>query len=65
MGMIIAWRLPVHWVIFTLPIIIGIQYIFPPGLTIGLSVLNVRHRDLHQVLASFLTLWFFQTRFCI
>jgi lipopolysaccharide transport system permease protein len=56
-----AWRLPVGWSLLLLPVPIVIQYLFTLGLTIMLSMLTVRYRDLHHLLANVLTLWFFLT----
>ena len=56
-----AWRLPIGWSLLLLPLPIAIQYVFTLGLTIVLSMLTVRYRDLQQLLASLLTLWFFLT----
>jgi lipopolysaccharide transport system permease protein len=57
----IAWRLPIGWSLLLLPLPIAIQYLFTLGLTIVLSMLTVRYRDLQQLLANLLTLWFFLT----
>jgi lipopolysaccharide transport system permease protein len=56
-----AWRLPMGWSLLLLPLPIAIQYAFTLGLTIVLSMLTVRYRDLQQLLANLLTLWFFLT----
>src|SRR5215470_288025 len=41
-----AWRLPIGWSLLLLPLPIAIQYAFTLGLTIMLSMLTVRYRDL-------------------
>ncbi len=56
-----AWGLPIGWSLLLLPLPIAIQYVFTLGLTIVLSTLTVRYRDLQQLLANVLTLWFFLT----
>jgi homopolymeric O-antigen transport system permease protein len=56
-----AWGLPIGWSLLLLPLPIAIQYVFTLGLTIVLSMLMVRYRDLQQLLANLLTLWFFLT----
>jgi lipopolysaccharide transport system permease protein len=57
----VAWGLPIGWSLLVLPVPIAIQYAFTLGLTIVLSMLTVRYRDLQQILANLLTLWFFLT----
>jgi lipopolysaccharide transport system permease protein len=57
----VAWGLPLSWSLLTLPLPILIQYTFTLGLVIALSMLTVRYRDLQQLLANMLTLWFFLT----
>ena len=57
----VAWGFPLGWSLATLPVTIAIQYVFTLGLTIVLSMLTVRYRDLQQLLANLLTLWFFLT----
>jgi lipopolysaccharide transport system permease protein len=57
----VAWGLPLGWSLLVLPVPIAIQYLFTLGLTIVLSMLTVRYRDLQQLLANLLTLWFFLT----
>jgi lipopolysaccharide transport system permease protein len=57
----VAWGLPIGWSLLLLPLPIAIQYVFTLGLTIVLSMLTVRYRDLQQLLANLLTLWFFLT----
>ena len=57
----VAWGLPIGWSLLILPLPIVIQYLFTLGLTIVLSMLTVRYRDLQQLLANVLTLWFFLT----
>jgi lipopolysaccharide transport system permease protein len=56
-----AWGLPFGWSLLLLPLPIAIQYVFTLGLAILLSMLTVRYRDLQQLLANLLTLWFFLT----
>jgi homopolymeric O-antigen transport system permease protein len=57
----VVWGLPIGWSLLMLPLSIAIQYVFTLGLTIVLSMLTVRYRDLQQLLANVLTLWFFLT----
>ena len=52
---------PVGWPLLALPLVIAAQYVFTVGLAVGLAMLTVRYRDLHQLLGNVLTLWFFLT----
>ena len=61
LAFMVAWGLPIGWSLLMLPLSIAIQYVFTLGLTIVLSMLTVRYRDLQQLLANVLTLWFFLT----
>lgn len=61
LGFMIAWGSPLSWSLLILPLAIAIQYVFTLGLTIVLSLLTVRYRDLQQLLGNLLTLWFFLT----
>jgi homopolymeric O-antigen transport system permease protein len=49
------------WNFFFFPVIIFIQLIFTLGLGLYLSALSVHFRDIKDLLANFLTLWFFTT----
>lgn len=53
--------LSLGWSLLVLPVLIAIQYAFTLGLVLVLSIFTVRYRDLHLLLANFLTLWFFLT----
>lgn len=57
----IATGLGVTRAVLVLPLIIALQYVLTLGLTILLSMVMVRFRDIHHVVASLLTLWFFLT----
>lgn len=48
------------WILF-LPIAILVQFIFIMGFSFLVSALTVHFRDLKDILANFLTLWFFGT----
>src|SRR5262249_41235608 len=60
-GFMVAWGFPLGWSLMTLPLTIAIQYVLTLGLAIVMSMLTVRYRDLQQLLANLLTLWFFLT----
>jgi lipopolysaccharide transport system permease protein len=57
----VAFGVPLTWSVVALPLPIAIQYVFTLGLTIVLSMLTVRYRDLQQLLGNMMTLWFFLT----
>lgn len=57
----VVFRVPLTWSVVVLPLPIAIQYVFTLGLTIVLSMLTVRYRDLQQLLGNVMTLWFFLT----
>jgi len=61
LAFMVAWGFPLGWSLLMLPVTIVIQYVFTLGLTIVLSMLTVRYRDLQQILGNLLTLWFFLT----
>jgi len=60
-GFMVVWGFPLGWSLITLPLTIAIQYVLTLGLAIVMSMLTVRYRDLQQLLANLLTLWFFLT----
>jgi homopolymeric O-antigen transport system permease protein len=60
-GFMVVWGFPLGWSLVTLPLTIAIQYVLTLGLAIVMSMLTVRYRDLQQLLANLLTLWFFLT----
>jgi lipopolysaccharide transport system permease protein len=43
------------------PVVVTIQLVFTLGLALGLSALTVHFRDIRDLLANLLTLWFFAT----
>ncbi len=43
------------------PVVVAIQLVFTLGLALALSALTVHFRDIRDLLANFLTLWFFAT----
>ncbi|HQH25988.1 MAG TPA: ABC transporter permease [Oligoflexia bacterium] len=44
---------------FMLPVVILIELLFLLGLSLALSALNVRYRDIQHILGNLMTLWFF------
>jgi ABC-type polysaccharide/polyol phosphate export permease len=48
------------WILF-LPVAMLVQFVFLMGLSFLVSALTVHFRDLKDILANFLTLWFFAT----
>ena len=61
LGVVLWWGLPLGWPLLALPLLIATQYAFTLGLAVGLAMLTVRYRDLHQLVGNLLTLWFFLT----
>ncbi|MCJ7644868.1 MAG: ABC transporter permease [Candidatus Aminicenantes bacterium] len=48
------------WMLF-LPVVILVQYVFSLGFGLLISALTVHFRDIKDILANFLTFWFFAT----
>ncbi len=55
------WYRPegLSWHFFWLPLILLIQFVFTLGLSLFLAALTVHYRDVRDLLANVLTLWFF------
>ncbi len=53
--------LPLSPALAALPLLIVIQYVLTLGLTVAVSILTVRYRDLHQLMGNVMMLWFFLT----
>jgi ABC-type polysaccharide/polyol phosphate export permease len=47
------------WHVLWLPVVIAVQFVFSLGLGLFLSALTVHYRDVRDLLANVLTLWFF------
>jgi lipopolysaccharide transport system permease protein len=61
-GFILYFGVPVVWPdLLWLPVIVAVQLMLTLGLALLLSVLTVHFRDLRDLLANVLTLWFFAT----
>ena len=43
------------------PVVVLVQFVFTAGIALGLSALTVHFRDIRDILANLLTLWFFAT----
>ena len=43
------------------PVVVLVQFVFTVGIALGLSALTVHFRDIRDILANLLTLWFFAT----
>lgn len=53
---------PIVWTdLLWLPVVMAIQLVLTTGLALLLSVITVHFRDVRDLLANFLTLWFFAT----
>jgi len=49
------------WWVFFLPVAVFVQFVFTMGFCFLMSALTVHFRDLRDILANLLTLWFFAT----
>jgi lipopolysaccharide transport system permease protein len=61
LAFMVGFGVPIRVAVLTLPLTIAFQFVFTLGVVIALSMLSVRYRDLHHLLASAMTLWFFLT----
>lgn len=53
------FSIPLRPVVLWLPLLVAVQLCFTVGLALALSALNVHLRDVEQILANLLVLWFF------
>ena len=58
---ILIYKVPLSWNVLFFPLIIFIQLILTLGFSLWISSLSVHFRDLRDILANLLTLWFFCT----
>jgi lipopolysaccharide transport system permease protein len=58
---IFIYKVPVTWYALFFPLIVFIQLILTLGFALWISSLSVHFRDLRDILANLLTLWFFCT----
>lgn len=58
---ILIYKVPVTWYALYFPLIVFIQLILTLGFGLWISSLSVHFRDLKDILANLLTLWFFCT----
>lgn len=56
---IVIYKVPVNWNVLYFPVIILIQLLLTLGFGLWISSLSVHFRDLRDILANLLTLWFF------
>src|SRR3989304_7226153 len=56
-----VYRVPLSWYSLFFPLIVFIQLIFTLGFSLWISYLSVHFRDLRDILANLLTLWFFSS----
>ena len=59
--MIVFRHYPNPWALPWFPVVVLVQLIFTLGLALALSALTVHFRDIRDLLANVLTLWFFAT----
>jgi homopolymeric O-antigen transport system permease protein len=58
---ILIYKVPLNWNVLYFPVIIFIQLILTLGFALWISSLSVHFRDIKDILANLLTLWFFCT----
>lgn len=58
---ILIYDVPLNWYALFFPLIVFIQLILTLGLALWISSLSVHFRDLRDILANLLTLWFFSS----
>jgi ABC-type polysaccharide/polyol phosphate export permease len=61
MILILGKTITLSWWVFFFPIAVIVQLVFTMGLSFLVSALTVHFRDLKDILANLLTLWFFAT----
>lgn len=58
-GFLLLFRVRVGWAVLALLPLMAVQLVFTYGLTLIVSALTVRYRDLAQLVGNLLTFWFF------
>ena len=58
---VLAWKGKLTWTALLLPLPIAVQFVLSLGLALLLSALTVHFRDIQNILAHVLHLWFFST----
>jgi homopolymeric O-antigen transport system permease protein len=58
---LILFKVPINWNLLFFPVIVFIQLILTLGFALWISSLSVHFRDLRDILANLITLWFFCT----
>ena len=61
MFLIVYRHPPDAWDLVWFPIAVLVQFVFTSGLGLMLAALTVHFRDIRDILANVLTLWFFAT----
>lgn len=59
--LLLGKTITLSWWVFFFPVAVIVQFVFTMGLTFLVSALTVHFRDLRDILANMLTLWFFAT----
>jgi ABC-type polysaccharide/polyol phosphate export permease len=60
-GMLLLFRVTFGWALLALPLVITAQFALTLGLTLIISSVSVRYRDIPPILGHVLTFWFFLT----
>ncbi|HEY4492684.1 MAG TPA: ABC transporter permease, partial [Acidobacteriota bacterium] len=58
---IFLYKVPITWYLLFFPLIIVIQLVITLGFSLWISSLSVHFRDLKDILANLMTLWFFSS----
>lgn len=60
-GMLLLFGVTFGWSLLALPLIMAVQFALTLGLTLIISAVSVRYRDIPPILGHVLTFWFFLT----
>jgi ABC-type polysaccharide/polyol phosphate export permease len=60
-GMLLLFGVTLGWSLLALPLIMAVQFALTLGLTLIISAVSVRYRDIPPILGHVLTFWFFLT----
>jgi lipopolysaccharide transport system permease protein len=60
-GVLLLYGVTLGWALLALPLVMALQFAFTLGLTLIVSSISVRYRDIPPILTHLLTFWFFLT----
>jgi ABC-type polysaccharide/polyol phosphate export permease len=58
---VVFYRVPLHWTILFLPLVLALQIVFTLGLGFIVAALNVLYRDISQLIGLVLLMWMYLT----